>query len=754
MTKGNQDAARFVAMASRHRQCTAATLIEASEGGAIVSLNMRVEMPLDMKADGISASGVQVHEPVEVHLGSDYPWTSPEFFLRADFPRHFPHLQPDPVISLPRPCLVEGSQDEYFNQFGLEDSGVFHLLEQLAIWLRKAAVSGLIDPEQGWEPMLRREMANSVTVDPAIVRALVKRTGNWAFLAATYVRRGKVIAKLGDGATAFLWSDGQAIVLKPRDDKIFVASAKSPDMTFGSTVVAIAWPDKSPDGSSKVSAVYRPESIQTLGDLKQRASEYDCGRTLNELLSSLERHFASSYLLAPVPVSIILCVRRPVHLIGTDSPIELLPYVVEISAVRGRTSLFPKGDDEPVGPAIHLDTLSATLMRRVSGAVELPPLAMLGSGSVGSKLAMHAVRSGQSVITVSDKGFMQPHNLARHALAKASIGADKSLALADAIESFGTRPAHHVVELGASLRTPDGLAASIPSRAGIAINSTASLVVREALVAAASQRLKARLMEAALFARGRGGYLLIDGLGHNPNHADLMAEIYATTPPAVAALLFDPQDGLSQVQIGQGCGSLTMRIEDARLSAMTGLIYEEVARLAQNGSRSGEICLFVAGDAGGVDVARHAVNAFEVVEIQGAAGWTIRISPRVAARIRAEAAARPDVETGGLMIGVVSARLRSVTVVDVIDAPADSTRSSSAFVLGTRGLTEAILARHAASGAMLIDVGTWHSHLRDQGPSGTDWATAAALAAERTPPSILLIATPKRFHAIVHPRVD
>ena len=30
-------------------------------------------------------------------------------------------------------------------------------------------------------------------------------------------------------------------------------------------------------------------------------------------------------------------------------------------------------------------------------------------------------------------------------------------------------------------------------------------------------------------------------------------------------------------------------------------------------------------------------------------------------------------------------------------------------------------------------------------------AYAAALAAERTPPSILLIATPKRFHALIDP---
>jgi hypothetical protein len=46
-------------------------------------------------------------------------------------------------------------------------------------------------------------------------------------------------------------------------------------------------------------------------------------------------------------------------------------------------------------------------------------------------------------------------------------------------------------------------------------------------------------------------------------------------------------------------------------------------------------------------------------------------------------------------------------------------------------------------------VGTWHSHLSETGPSQTDWRTAAELAAERAPPSVLLIVTPTRFHALV-----
>jgi proteasome lid subunit RPN8/RPN11 len=84
-----------------------------------------------------------------------------------------------------------------------------------------------------------------------------------------------------------------------------------------------------------------------------------------------------------------------------------------------------------------------------------------------------------------------------------------------------------------------------------------------------------------------------------------------------------------------------------------------------------------------------------------------------------------------------------------LPAPPDSLRSAARFVLGTQGLKAAIKARHAESGGTLFDVGTWHSHLADQGPSDIDRQTAAELAAERPPPSALLIVTPERLCALM-----
>ena len=146
---------------------------------------------------------------------------------------------------------------------------------------------------------------------------------------------------------------------------------------------------------------------------------------------------------------------------------------------------------------------------------------------------------------------------------------------------------------------------------------------------------------------------------------------------------------------------------------------------------------------------RQSVEPFALIPIEPAEGWTLRISQRVLEQIRAELGPYPAVETGGVMIGMCSARLKAVTVLDVLPAPPDSVRSAAGFTLGTSGLKAAIRTRHRASGATLFDVGTWHSHLADQGPSPLDRQTARELAAERPPPSVLFIVTPNRLYALM-----
>ena len=748
-------AERFLTAARTHPECRGGRVISANDSSAAIELDINVEMPLHMRGDGVSPNGVRRTETITALLGPRYPWSSPTFYLREGFPRDLPHLQPGPLSKSPRPCLIDGNEREYFFQFGLVELGIFHLVHQLALWLRHEAEGALIDPQQGWEPTLRCDLFADVVIDAEACRAVVDRDGGHRVLKAHYLRVGRSDGAIGPDVFALIDVSDRQVPLSRHDDELLTHGSNDRYAT-GNTICSIVWPDKLPSGKPFVAATYMPETVATFGDLIARADELGCGRSLRLFLQSLERAFQTRFFEspAPIPIAVVLCTRRPFHLIGSESDIELLPYVFDIHPTRGRASLIAGENDEPVVPAMQRDSPNPALLRRVSGAPEIAPAAMLGCGSVGSKMAMHLSRSGVQISVVSDKSILLPHNMARHALARPPVARSKAAELAIELSQIGQSPRVHEDDLVVDLPVRDKRRILLPREAGCAINTTASLAVREALSALPAKEVKPRLAEAALFGRGEGGFLLIDGAAHNPTLSDLTAELYATAKsPRQRTLLFDPNHGLAEVQIGQGCSSLTMPMTDMRLSAMTAALTEQLVHELQPPVDIGRIILATtAEDAPDTTWSRQSVAPFTVVSVEGADGWTLRISQRVIDEIAAEVARWPAVETGGLMIGTCSARLRTVTVVDLLPAPPDSVRTANHFVLGTEGLEAAIKTRHAESGSTLFDVGTWHSHLADQGPSALDRKTAAELAAERPPPSALLIATPGGLFGLMHAR--
>lgn len=740
---------RFLAAATRHPECRAGRTAEVTDTRASIELDINVEMPLHMKVDGASPNGVRRTETAKVVLGSSYPWSSPTFYLRSDFPRDLPHLQPGPPDAPPRPCLVDGNQREYFFQFGLVEAGVFHLVHQLVVWLQRAAEGTLINPEQGWEPTLRRDLSDLMVIDAEACRAMVNREGGHRVFRADYYRSGPADARLCDGAAALVQASADQVPLKRQDKELFTAR-RDDEGALGNTVCCVTWPDKLPDGAAFVAGSYMPETVTTLDGLRQRARELRCGRALKAFFDSLERCFQDYFLRAPVPIAVVLCARRPIHLIGSPSDIELLPYVVELRADPGRTSLFAAGADEPVAPATQLDVTNPALLRSVSGAPEIGPVAMLGCGSVGSKMAMHLARAGVQIPVVCDRKSLLPHNMARHALTR-SLAGSKAAELAAELTHLGQSPQLHKTDLVSDLATREGRRTILPRQAAYAVNTTASLGVRERLSGLGPNDIKPRLAEAALFGRGHGGFLLVEGAAHNPTLCDLVGELYATAQSdRLRRLLFDPAYGLAEIQIGQGCGSLTMPMTDMRLSAMTAGLTEALAGAMQGDAGDGLIVVgTTAEQSPDTRWSRQFVEPFALIPIEPAEGWTLRISQRVLEQIRAELGRYPVVETGGVMIGMCSARLKAVTVLDVLPAPPDSVRSAAGFTLGTSGLKAAIRTRYRASGNTLFDVGTWHSHLVDQGPSPLDRQTARELAAERPPPSVLFIVTPNRLYALM-----
>lgn len=723
--------------------------IEKTETGALeLHLDVTVRLPLHMADDGISTSGILPVEPVVIKLPDDYPWSSPKFRLRPDFPRNFPHLMP--FASEPVPCLVEENQDEFFLSFGLAETGMYRLFDQLGEWLDKAAVSRLMNETQGWEPMQRRHAGAWICCDVAKAISAVKKKGGFCTWHSTFRRAGEPTDKLPDDVNATIFTDAVRIPLATGKNRHKFTSKRSGDAAFrGNTITGVIWPDKRPDGSLVVSDEYMPETVSSLREICEHAEKLGCGRSLAAFFDNLRRRWHGLYINSPIPVGIILCVHRPFNLIGTQSPIEILPYVTELNPHHNWDDIFELGEDEPVVPATHLSTVTPALLQSLSNAEQVNSLSVLGCGSVGSKTAMHWARSGQTATVLADNRILMPHNLARHELGAESLFENKAAALAGKLAGLGSKPEVVNSNIVAVLADKNVRATLIARGTGSVVNTTASLAVRDALYSAIPPREVARFYEATLFAEGQAGCLLAEGKRHNPSHGDLMAELYATMDSEQNTLMFGEDSQLDVVATGQGCGALTMKMNDARLSAMTAMISEHLTTEISNPGDDGAIWF------GKHSIDNHAttwshtrVGAFEILPIMNMPDWTVRISPRVIASMKAEAKRYSTVETGGIILGIVNSRLKTIAIVDLIDAPDDSKRVKNTFELGVKGLQSAIERRFRESGDQLLDLGTWHTHLKDSGPSPTDINTAKTLSSERQLPTVMLILTPKRIVAM------
>jgi hypothetical protein len=717
-----------------------------------VDVAIRLGLPNAWMADGHSPNGIRSIEPVTFLFPASFPLKAPTLRLRADFDRSVAHVRPGEPGDRPEPCIFEGNLTELQQQ-----QGVAGIINQLVVWLENAALERLINPAQGWEPVRRDGLRGFIIADAAVLRGLVSRKAGYAAFGFEYWSFS--IDSGGPGLHGEI--DREQLTLNPKTTHTIFTErqpVKGKDWRIGRSLALVSWPGRHASGELVIADRYQPETVTDVGSLFTRADEYGCGEPLRAGLRWLETCLSGYEASSSRPIVVVLCARRPFHIIGSDSAIELCPYVVEIVAQK----LLPAGDRTAVRPAGHRHSISVPLLRQLSGGdfiEETPAWIQIGCGSLGSKIALHLARAGRAPVTVIDSSNLSPHNAARHGLVPASgpmqlpwMGS-KAEALAQAIEGLGQRTeaiSRDVVEI---VRDKKEVKRVFPRKAWAVVNSTASLSVREALGSVPSGAELPRVIETSLFANGRLGLISVEGPGRNPDTLDLIAEMYvhARENEGLRAVIFGSRDALTWQAIGEGCGSATMIMSDARISMYAAPMAETISRM-QSASLPdlGRVLVgAVAADGIGVAWSDHAVAPAVVVPVEGGGDWRVRVSARAAVKIAREVEQWPGVETGGIVMGRISEAGQTFYIADVLPAPPDSQRAAHEFILGTDGAGQMICEYAESCGYSLFCLGTWHNHLTASGASNTDRKTAAAVGLARLAPCVLLIRTPAGFSALL-----
>ena len=728
---------------------------ELSEGSAAGSwaaeIEVRVSLPNAWMADGQSPAGVRAIELVRLTFPPTFPIRPPVIYLRPDFDRSLAHVQPGTPALPPEPCIVDGSLAELLHEQGL--AGV---LNQLVRWLDNAALGRLIDPAQGWEPVRRDDVPGFVVADATRLRDLVTRDPGAAVFGFHYL----LLFEEG-GEAPYIYGEIEKVQLVLNRK---TAAAQMRERTFkeilvGHSLAIVAWPGRHPSGNPVIADRYQPETVTDLGSLMARATEYGCAGALQTKLAWLKTCLSGYTYSWTVPLAIILCARRPCPVIGSDSPIELCSYIINVAPPA-----FPGlGDRTPVIPVGHRHAITVPLLRRLSGDTKIEkPLnwVLIGCGSLGSKIALHLSRAGRAPETLIDRSYLSPHNAARHALAPDAGSthlnwvSGKAKALADALEGLAQKPAAVERDVIVISRSNEQARKWLPRKSWAVVNATASLAVREALGSIPPGIEIPRVVETSLFAGGQIGLLSVEGPARNPDTLDLIAESYAVARAndRLRSVMFESGVSVSRRAIGEGCGSATMAMTDARVSMFAAPMAEAIQQMQATSlpEDAGRLLLGeLAADGLGVSWSDHSVPPVVIVDTEQPDEWAVRISARASRKITEEVGRWRDVETGGILMGRISEAAHTFYVADVLPAPADSVRSPHEFILGTRGARGTVRAYAESCNYSLFCLGTWHSHLFPSGPSRTDRVTAATVALARLAPSILLIHTPTSYKAIV-----
>ncbi|WP_084044597.1 hypothetical protein M728_005175 (plasmid) [Ensifer sp. WSM1721] len=692
------------------------------------------------RARGHSENGVLAVEAVTFQFSELYPLAVPEVTLRLDFDRSHPHLLPGPASDAPRPCYLEGSPRDLLRQRGPQG-----LVTQLADWLEKAATAELINPTQGWEPIRRDHLDDYVEVDPSILRSRVSADGGGAFYYAPFTM-------LADDTGWRCYCAHFMDETPLRSDTVNWLSERFGQVGLG----IVVWSGKASSGGPFIAKRYLPETVSNVSDLFRHASAIGVAAQLRAQVNLLRQRLRGWSGSSPILVSVVLLARRPLRVIGQDSAIELLPYIIEVKRVAD----LDETSTHPVRLACQRDVISGTLLQRMSGTAGGDPAdwTLIGAGSVGSKIALHLAREGRAPQMVVDNGSLLPHNFSRHGLLPRPRGESlydgKAQALINAIGLLGQRTLGNNRDAVAlcSLATKADRDRLWPPGTRFVVDATGSPAVTDALCLPAVVSSRPRAIETSLMARGHIGYLSVEGPDSNPNLQDIAAEAYRII--AANENLRTPIFGSlgDRIPLGQGCSTITAQMSDSTLSATIPAMSMTLSEFLREGllTEAGEIFIgVVEPNLLGQTWARDSVRPFTIVGGNTETAPVVRISANVVDTIDRAIAERAGVETGGVLMGRYNETTNSFHIVDTLPPPADSQFSASLFLLGIDGLAEAIRSYVERANGTIFALGTWHNHLLDSPASRTDLISGLEMAFAQTFPALLLIRTPLVFRGLV-----
>ena len=277
-----------------------------------------------------------------------------------------------------------------------------------------------------------------------------------------------------------------------------------------------------------------------------------------------------------------------------------------------------------------------------------------------------------------------------------------------------------------------------------ALDTTASLPVRYYL-SHHGESLRGRLIQSSLFGKSTMGAVAIEGDSRSVRIDDIAAFVntLCISNDKVNEAMYGG-DGPRLNHFGEGCGSVTMTMNDIDISLMSAAVSSRINDHIKNGSKMPDGILHVGTvDQTSLDMIwmTYRFPQTLIFPSNNNFGWNVRVLGPIAKKIEELSNENLSSENGGVIAGQVCHLSKTIYVNYLLDSPKGSVRTRNRFVLNVDSLAGKFERIHERTNGQITFLGTWHSHTSATPPSTIDKISLKKLQIKYDLPIVMLTYT-------------
>ncbi len=332
---------------------------------------------------------------------------------------------------------------------------------------------------------------------------------------------------------------------------------------------------------------------------------------------------------------------------------------------------------------------------------------LVGAGALGSQVLSVFARLGFGRWNVIDHDFLLPHNLAKHALGRKSIGCSKALKISEELnELLGTEFIKPINKNFFEFVGEAEFAEKVGAFDYLIDMSTSIAVARKLARDLNSETNEPRI---SMFLNPIGTDLVLLCEDKERKHRlDLLEMQYYRSliehERLHDHLLIKQTDKVRYNR--NSCREVTNKINQTDIAIHASIS----AKALQEAIKEGNSCISIWN----IDKKTHEVKRYnfepsnwEIIKVEE---WEICIDTWLIGRMQSYRLSILPKETGGVLLGSIDTERRIIYLFDSIFAPEDSIQERTSFIRGKEGLLEEYKNYLKITDNQMVYLGEWHSH--------------------------------------------